>query len=157
MLSPEMKDCIERQRLGFVASVGADGAPRISPKGSLAVWDDATLLFVDVRSRTTVRNLIENPAVEINVVDTVARTGWRFRGRARVLLSGPTFERVREFYAARGLRRPFEHAVFVVLEHTAALRSPAYDDGTPESDVRGAWSRYWAAAEPGAAPPPAAC
>jgi len=155
MLSPEMKSCVERQRLGFVASVGGDGAPSISPKGSLAVWDDATLVFVDVRSPVTVRNLIENPAVEINVVDVLTRAGWRFRGRARVLLSGPTFERVREFYAARGMQRPFEHVVFVGVEHTAALQSPAYDDGAVEDDVRLAWSTYWMAPAPGA-PPPAA-
>ena len=155
MLSSEMKACVERQRLGFVASVGADGAPRISPKGSLAVWDDATLVFADVRSPVTVRNLIENPAVEINVVDTLTRSGWRFRGRAHVLLSGPTFERVREFYAARGMRRAFEHVVFVGVEHAAALRSPAYDDGAAEDDVRNAWSAYWTAPAP-EVPPPAA-
>lgn len=155
MLSPEMKSCVERQRLGFVATVGPDGAPSISPKGSLAVWDDTTLVFVDVRSPVTVRNLIENPAVEINVVDVMARAGWRFRGRARVLLSGPTFERVRAFYAARGLLRPFEHVVFVGIERVAALRSPAYDDGAPEDEVRGAWSTYWAAPVADASPPAA--
>jgi predicted pyridoxine 5'-phosphate oxidase superfamily flavin-nucleotide-binding protein len=124
VLDDDMKRCVERQRLGFVASVSPDGTPNLSPKDTLAVWDEDTLVFADIRSPATVRNLIENPAVEVNVVDPESHRGFRFRGRARVLLSGPTFDRVRDFYRARGMHRPFEHVVFVGIEHAAAVQSP---------------------------------
>jgi len=147
ILTDAMKRCIERQRLGFVASASPSGVPNLSPKGSLAVWDDDTLVFADTRSPATVRNLVENPAVEINVVDPLSRAGWRFKGHARVLVSGPTWERVRAFYAERGLHRPFEHVVFVRVERAAELRSPAYDDGTSEAEIRAHWQARWRAAE----------
>jgi predicted pyridoxine 5'-phosphate oxidase superfamily flavin-nucleotide-binding protein len=150
ILDDDMQRCIERQRLGFVATVCADGTPNLSPKGSLVVWDEATLVFADIRSPVTVRNLIDNPSIEINVVDPATRAGWRFRGRARVLLSGPTFERVREFYWQRAMRRPFDHVVFVDVERVQAVRSPAYDDGTTESELEARWRRYAAGLETGA-------
>ena len=40
MLNSEMKRMVERQRLGFVATVCPDGTPNLSPKGTTAVWDD---------------------------------------------------------------------------------------------------------------------
>ena len=83
MLSPEMKSCVERQRLGFVASVGRDGAPYSEVAGGVGRCD------AGVRGCAVTGHgaeLIENPAVEINVVDTLARSGWRFRGRARALV-----------------------------------------------------------------------
>ena len=39
-LSDEMKRVVERQRLGFVATVCPDGTPNLSPKGTLSVLDD---------------------------------------------------------------------------------------------------------------------
>jgi len=38
--SEEMKKLVERQRLGFVATVCPDGTPSVSPKGTVSVLDD---------------------------------------------------------------------------------------------------------------------
>ena len=57
MLSEDMKRVIREQRLGFVATVSSDGTPNLSPKGTLAVWDDTHLVFIDIRSPNTVENI----------------------------------------------------------------------------------------------------
>ena len=80
MLTDEMKRVVERQRLGFVATVCADGTPNVSPKGTLRVLDDDHLMFADIRSPGTVANLRTNPSVEVNVVDPFVRKGYRFKG-----------------------------------------------------------------------------
>ena len=36
---------VEKQRLGFVATVSATGEPNLSPKGTFVVLDDRTLAF----------------------------------------------------------------------------------------------------------------
>ena len=38
VLNSEMKRLVERQKLGFVATVCPDGTPNLSPKGTTAVW-----------------------------------------------------------------------------------------------------------------------
>ena len=78
-----MKRVVEKQRLGFVATVCADGTPNLSPKGTLRVLDDDHLMFADIRSPGTVANLRTNPGIEVNVVDPFVRKGYRFKGRAR--------------------------------------------------------------------------
>ncbi|WP_363325686.1 hypothetical protein [Thermogemmatispora sp.] len=56
----------------------------MSPKGTIAVWDDTHLILADICSPGTIANLNERPALEINVVDSVARKGYRFKGTATV-------------------------------------------------------------------------
>ena len=88
-LTDEMKEMVERLRLCYVATVTPDGKPNLSPKGSLKVWDDETVVFADIASPGTMRNLRSNPFIEINLVDPFLRRGFRFKGRAEVYESGP--------------------------------------------------------------------
>ena len=41
-------------------------------------------MFADIASPQTIRNLLVNPHVEINVVDPIVCKGWRFRGTGTV-------------------------------------------------------------------------
>ena len=54
MLTEDMKRIVREQRLGYVATVSADGTPNLSPKGTTAVWDDDHLMFADIRSPQSV-------------------------------------------------------------------------------------------------------
>src|SRR6185436_7298815 len=93
-LTDEMKQIVERQRLGFVATVCPDGTPNVSPKGTLSVLDDDHLMFADIRSPGTIANLRGHPGIEVNVVDALVRKGYRFKGRAEVLEAGAEFDRL---------------------------------------------------------------
>jgi len=100
VLTEDMKQVVREQRLGFAATVCPDGTPNLSPKGTTAVWDDEHLIFADIRSPQTVQNLRANPAIEVNVVDPIARTGYRFKGQATVVDGGQLFEQILAFYEA---------------------------------------------------------
>jgi uncharacterized protein len=73
-LSADMQRVVREQRLGFVATVTPDGRPNLSPNGTTGLWDDERLFFADIASPGTVAN----PHVEINVVDSILRKGFRF-------------------------------------------------------------------------------
>ena len=137
MLDDDMQRVVRSQRLGYVASVCPDGTPNLSPKGTTAVWDDEHLVFLDIHSPQTVRNIeAGNAVVEINVVDPITRKGYRFKGPSVVLRDGPRYEEVLDFYEQRGTGRgPVKAVVIVTVEQAAALVSPAYDDGTTEDEV----------------------
>jgi uncharacterized protein len=137
-----VRSLVDRQRLGFVATVGPDGTPSLSPKGTLAVWDDETLVFADIASADTVRHLLENSACAINVVDPLVRQGVRFEGRARLLLSGPTFDRLLEFYRAWGVRDEIHHMVLVRVEHSDPIVAPELDLGWNDEEIRQRWVEY---------------
>lgn len=144
-LTDDMKRTIREQKLGFVATVCPDGSPNLSPKGTAAVWDDERLIFADLRSPNTIRNLRGNPAIEINVVDPIARKGYRFKGRAEVVTEGPLFELAMAFYEGEvsQARRRTRAFVLVTVERALPLTSPAYDLGLSEAEVRAKWERHY--------------
>ncbi len=144
ILTADMKRVVAEQKLGFAATVSPDGAPNLSPKGTMAVWDDDHLAFLDIHSPQTVANLKTNRAIEINVVDVVLRKGYRFKGAATVLSKGVLFDAIADFYRQRGSTSPYRNIVLVRIEAVAALISPAYDDGRSEADVAAEWEAYWA-------------
>jgi MFS family permease/predicted pyridoxine 5'-phosphate oxidase superfamily flavin-nucleotide-binding protein len=143
ILTEDMKRVVREQRLAYVATVNADGTPNLSPKATTTVWDDDHLVYADIRSPRTAENLRRNPAVEVNVVDPVARKGYRFKGRGEVLTAGPLHDRIVAFFAERGVNDPLNGVVLITLERALPLISPAYDQGRSEDDVRREFYAYY--------------
>ena len=79
-LTADMRAVIQAAHLCFAATVSADGMPSVSPKGTLRVWDDQRLYFLDLASPGTRANLQARPWMELNVVDQLSRRGYRFSG-----------------------------------------------------------------------------
>jgi len=144
-LGQDAQRVVMEQRLGFVATVNADGTPNLSPKGTVTVLDDEHLVFGDIRSPRTIENLRRNPALEINVVDPISRKGYRFRGRATVVDAGPRFDELLAFYRSHGSTNPIQTIVVVDLVRVEPVVSPAYDQGASEEEIRAQWRRYVAA------------
>jgi Pyridoxamine 5'-phosphate oxidase len=67
ILTDDMKRIVREHRFGYIATVCPDGTPNLSPKRTTAVYDDDHLVFADIRSPQSVRNLERKPTVEINV------------------------------------------------------------------------------------------
>jgi predicted pyridoxine 5'-phosphate oxidase superfamily flavin-nucleotide-binding protein len=137
ILTDDMKRVVREQGLGFVATVCPDGSPNLSPKGTTTVWDDDHLVFADLASPATMANLRENPAFEVNVVDPITRTGYRFKGRAEVHVDGSLFDEIIAFYQSdRGLAPARVRGVAMMgVERAAPLVSPAYDTGLSRGEV----------------------
>jgi len=150
-LTEAMKTLVREQRLGFVATVNADGTPNLSPKGTFEVLDDEHLGFLDVRSPNTSRNIRNGSKVEANFVDPFARKGFRFFGRAEIL--PPTSDEARALVArmSNWYRRAETHrgVVKIRVERAAPLISPAYDDGTTEDALRRSWTETFRRLQPG--------
>ncbi len=149
-LTAEMKRVVAEQRLAFVATVCPDGTPNVSPKGTIAVWDDEHLVFADIRSPGTIANLSRNPAIEVNVVDPFARKGFRFKGTAEIVRDGERFAAILDFYrgrladtSSRKLDAAIRAFVLVKVERALPLTSPAYDDGSDEESIRSRWIAYY--------------
>jgi uncharacterized protein len=138
MLTADMKRVVREQRLGFVATVNADGTPNVSPKATFVVLDDSMIGFGDIRSPGTLRNRKSNPAVEVNFVDPFARKGYRFAGTAVIIDRGAhgfndLLGRFEECGIAVSRLRAL---VKITVTKALALISPAYDRGVTESELR---------------------
>lgn len=157
ILTDDMKRVVSEQRLGFVATVCPDGTPNLSPKGTTAVWDDDHLVFANIRSAGTLANLRQNPNIEVNVVDPFVRKGYRFKGMASILDSGPLYDKAIGFYKGRGSQvSMIREVVLIQVVSAQPVDSPAYDLGMTEDEVRDRWERHFDSIRPEGRKPPVA-
>ena len=147
-ITPEMRRLVSRQRLGFMATVCADGSPNLSPKGLTFVLDDSRIVIGNVRSPRTVDNLRARPVAEVNVVDPISRKGFRFKGSCVVHESGADFERLLEFPHDKGAQSDIQSVIVMDVARAAPLVSPVYDSGASEATVRARWRAHYDAIEP---------
>ncbi len=83
-------------KAGWVATASKDGTPNLSIKGSLRLLDDEHLLFADLFSLKTRKNLGENPRVAIMVYEDASRRGYMFRGSTEQIAKGPLYDQTVE-------------------------------------------------------------
>ena len=83
-------------KVGWVATASRDGMPNVSIKGSLRVLDEGHLVFADLFSVKTRKNLEENPKVAVMVADVATREGYILKGTAELLTEGPVYDRIIE-------------------------------------------------------------
>jgi len=147
ILTEQIREFVNKQKLGFIATVCPDGTPNLSPKGTTIVWDDEHIVFADIHSPGTVNNLLSNPSIEINVVDIFTRKGYRFKGIATVFSKGQFFDEVIAFYrGVAGSKHTIKHIVSVNVHRVLEITSPAYDTGLSEEEVKQRWTTYWSEA-----------
>ncbi len=141
-LDDDMRAVIEAQRLCFAATVTPDGLPNLSPKGTIRVWDDHHLFFCDIASPGTRSNLETRPWIELNVVDTLSRRGYRFFGRATLHTNDDVYRRATDRIAAEeGAHYPVRAVVLIAVERASPLISPGYEHIPDEWQMRNLWHR----------------
>ena len=104
-------------KLAWVATASRDGQPNVTPKGSLKLLDEHHVLFADLFSLKTRKNLEENAKVAVTVVDTATAKGYQLKGIAEVVTSGPLLEETSKQLkeSPRGLP-PLHHVVKITVE-----------------------------------------
>jgi len=143
MITKEIVKLLSEQKLGFVATVSPDGTPNLSPKGTIISLDKNTLAFADIRSPQTIRNLQNNPSVEINVVDPFARKGYRFKGTAKIISDGKKFSKILSHYKSLGVTSPIKSIVIVKVKKVNEVTSPLYDLGFTEEELKTRWKKHY--------------
>ncbi len=144
MITPKIKEFLNLQKLGYVATVTSDGKPNISPKGTIIGWTSDMLAFADIRSPDTMNNLQDNPNVELNVIDPLLRKGYLFQGVARILEDGSLYEEILNYYRANGIKSSINSIVLVDVSSVSEVTSPLYDMGISEQEIKSKWQKHFA-------------
>lgn len=144
MITKEIQDFLSLQKLAYIATVSSEGKPNISPKGTLIGWDSETLAFADIRSPDTMKNLNNNPDVEINVIDPLLRKGFLFQGKARIVSDEIVYEKILNHYRENGVKSPINSIVLVDVSSISEVLSPLYDLGVSEDEIKSKWQKHFA-------------
>ena len=139
----EIRNFVNFQKLGYVATVSSDGSPNLSPKGTIVILDDSRLVFANIRSPQTVENLIKNPSIEINVIDPFSRMGYRFKGMANILSDGDSFKKILDYFEKKGIKSKISDIIVVDVKSFSKVTSPSYDLGLKKGDLVKKWKQYY--------------
>ena len=139
----EIRNFVNFQKLGYVATVSSDGAPNLSPKGTIVILDDSRLVFANIRSPQTVENLTKNPSIEINVIDPFSRMGYRFKGIANILSDGSDFKKILDYFEKKGIKSKISDIVIVDVKSFSKVTPPSYDLGLKKDDLVEKWKKYY--------------
>ncbi len=139
----EIRNFVNFQKLGYVATMSSDGSPNLSPKGTIEILDDSTLVFANIRSPQTIQNLIKNPSIEINVIDPFSRMGYRFKGIANILSDGSDFKKILEYFEKKGIKSKISDIVVIDVKSFSKVTSPSYDLGLKKDDLIEKWKQYY--------------
>jgi len=104
-------------KLAWVATASRDGEPNVTPKGTLKLMDEHHVLFADLFSLKTRKNLSENHKVAVTVADTATGKGYQLKGTAEVISSGPLFdETARQLKESLKGLPPLQHVVKIAVD-----------------------------------------
>ena len=143
IITEKIKNFVNFQKLGYVATISADNTPNLSPKGTIIVLDESYLAFADIHSPQTVENLKRNSAIEINIVDPFSRRGYRFKGIAEIISTGDKFDKIISHYKETGVKSPIETIIAVKIEKLSEVLSPLYDLGYTEEELKAKWKKHY--------------
>ena len=141
-LTADMRAIIQAAHLCFAATVSPEGMPNVSPKGTIRVWDDEHLFFLDLASPGTRANLQARPWMELNVVEALSRRGYRFFGPVTLHVGDTVFEEAtRRARSEAQSSLPVASVVLLAVERAAPLVSPGYWSVADESAMRELWRK----------------
>ena len=143
LITSEIKNFLNLQKLGYVATVSSDGKPNISPKGTIIAWSSTVIAFADIRSPDTILNLQKNSFVEINVIDPLSRKGYLFSGTAKIIKDTPLYDDILIHYRNNGIQSPINSIVIVDVSSVSIVTSPLYDLGKTEDEIKLKWKKYF--------------
>ena len=143
MITEKIEKFVSQQKLGFVATVSPNGTPNLSPKGTISVLNENTLVFANIRSPQTIENLEKNPSIEINIVDPFSRRGYRFKGIAKIISDGEEYKKILLSYKQNGIQTTIKSIVMVNVKQILEVTSPLYDVGYTEEELRIKWKKYY--------------
>ena len=142
-ITSEIKNFLDLQKLGYVATVSSDGKPNISPKGTIIAWSSTVLAFADIRSPDTILNLQNNPFVEINVIDPLSRKGYLFSGTAKIIKDTSLYDDILIHYRNNGVQSQINSIVIITVSSVSIVTSPLYDLGKTEDEIKLKWKKYF--------------
>jgi predicted pyridoxine 5'-phosphate oxidase superfamily flavin-nucleotide-binding protein len=91
-ITTEMKEMFTKVRTPSIATASRDGKPNVVPIAFTKVISDNEILLMDNYMNKTRANIEANPEVAISIWDFDLRTGYQFKGKARIQTAGTVFD-----------------------------------------------------------------
>lgn len=122
------RDLIEKSVLCWLATVGQDGHPSVSPKELWSAYDADSLVIADIASANSVTNMRTRPKVCVSFVDVFRQKGMKLYGSATIVPKGADdFQEMGcELLALAGDKFVVRNLIHVRVERASRIVAPSY-------------------------------
>ncbi|MDO5633157.1 MAG: pyridoxamine 5'-phosphate oxidase family protein [Paracoccus sp. (in: a-proteobacteria)] len=123
-----MNDAPDRLILCWLATVDGRGRPNVSPKEIHARLDPNLYVIADIASARSVRNIRENPAVCVSMIDIFRQRGQKLEGAVTIIpASDPDFPTMAApLEEMTGGLFPIRHVICVQIARVSPILAPSY-------------------------------
>ncbi|SEM27400.1 hypothetical protein SAMN05216436_10367 [bacterium A37T11] len=147
MINIDVKEYIDKSVLSWLATVGEDSVPNVSPKEVFAYYDQTTLLIANIASPGSVKNIRLNPKICVSFVDIFVQKGYKLKGTAKIIdrSDGSFLEKVSLLTGLFTDKFPINEIIEITVSKVEPIRAPSYlfFPGTQESkQVESAMETY---------------
>ena len=138
---------IDKSILCWLATVGADGVPNVSPKEIFASYGDDRIVIADIASASSVKNIAGHPDVCVSFIDVFRQRGFKLTGVASII--PPDMEDFAivgaQLLSMAGRDFPVRNVISVEVRKVAPIWAPSYalfPDRTEEEQMERAYDTY---------------
>ncbi|ASV29869.1 pyridoxamine 5'-phosphate oxidase family protein [Maribacter cobaltidurans] len=84
-LSKEIKRCMDKSVLCWLATVAPDNIPNVSPKEIFTYYQEEYIIIANIASPQSVKNIKHNPQVCISILAVLVQKGFQLKGTAELV------------------------------------------------------------------------
>jgi uncharacterized protein len=147
MLNNEIKNCINKSVLCWLATADKSNMPNVSPKEMFTFESDSTLLIAHIASPNSLKNIKVNPQVCVSILDIFVQKGYQFKGYATIIdnkhpLFGAKAQRIIDLF---GTAYPFTSLIDIEIQKVKPIIAPSYvlfPERTEASRIENAMETY---------------
>jgi len=127
-LTTEIKECINKSVLCWLATASTENAPNVSPKEIFNYYRTDKIIVANIASPQTVRNIKQNENVCVSFIEILVQKGFQVKGKAKII--GKTdleFEAMKEILTKMTSGHfPFSTITEITIEKAKPIIAPKY-------------------------------
>ncbi|MDJ0646278.1 MAG: pyridoxamine 5'-phosphate oxidase family protein [Flavobacteriaceae bacterium] len=127
-LTKEIKECIDKSILCWLATASTENIPNVSPKEIFSYYGTDRIIVANIASPQTVRNIKKNENVCVSFIDILVQKGFQIKGKASILKKTDSdfLEMEKKLTEMTGGKFPFTTITEITLEQVKPIVAPRY-------------------------------
>jgi len=84
-LNNEIKKCIDKSVLCWLATASTENVPNVSPKEIFNHYKTNKIIIANIASPNTIRNIKQNENICVSFIDVLVQKGFQLKGKAKII------------------------------------------------------------------------
>lgn len=127
-LTTEIKECINKSVLCWLATASIENVPNVSPKEIFKYYGKNKIIVANIASPQTVRNIKQNNNVCVSFIDVMVQKGFQVKGKAKIVgKTDSEFSEMEKILTKMtGGKFPFVTITEITLREVKSIVAPKY-------------------------------